>query len=331
MKIGILGCGLIGRRRGLQLKGHDLVGLYDPEHSRAESLAKELGCANVYRSELELLTKSQAQIVIIATPNQALLPLTRLCLESGVHVLVEKPAAIHPSELISIRELAKEKGLSVKVGFNHRFHPALLKARSLVDDGALGELMFLRARYGHGGRLGLEKEWRSNPEISGGGELLDQGVHILDLIYWFLGPLPLQSSFVTTSFWNTKVEDNAVCTLADRNRWATFHVSCTEWKNTFSLELYGRSGKFLISGLGNSYGAEKLTYYKMSAEMGVPETSEFLFSNFDNSWELDLLNLVDHINSGRPLLGDLNSALYALEQVKAAYRQNGLTDLPCSV
>jgi predicted dehydrogenase len=227
--------------------------------------------------------------------------------------------------------VAEKNKAAVKVGFNHRFHPALLKARELIDQGKLGEMMFLRARYGHGGRVGYEKEWRSIPELGGGGELLDQGVHILDLIHWFLGPLPLQSSFVTTSFWDMKVDDNAVLTLADKNRWATFHVSCSEWKNTFSIELYGRTGKILINGLGRGYGKETLTYYKMLPEMGPPVIETFDFDEKDLSWRLDLENLVDHLENKKPLLGDLNSAIYALEQVRAAYRQNGFKTLPCSV
>jgi len=112
--------------------------------------------------------------------------------------------------------------VAVKVGFNHRFHPAILKAQELINQGSLGEMMFLRARYGHGAAW-YEKEWRSLPETGGGGELLDQGVHLLDLIYWFLGPLPLQSSMVTTSFWKMKVDDNAVLTLKDEKK--VGHVS----------------------------------------------------------------------------------------------------------
>ena len=191
--------------------------------------------------------------------------------------------------------------------------------------------MFLRARYGHGGRLNYEKEWRADPQIGGGGELMDQGVHLLDLIYWFLGPLPLQSSLVTTSFWKMEVDDNAVLTLKDKNKWATFHVSCTEWKNTFAMEFYGETGKIIVQGLGRSYGSETLTHYKMSHEMGPPETFHFDFPAEDHSWHLDMENLSDHVLKGIPLLGDLHSARYAMTQVREAYRSNGYLSLPCSV
>lgn len=330
MKVAVFGAGLIGKKRGKQLFGNELVGLYDPDTKRAEALAAELG-TKAYTSDADLLKKSGAEIAIIATTNNQLAAVARKALEAGLHVLVEKPGAISLAELAELERLSSDKKLAVKIGFNHRFHPAVLKMRELVDRGKLGPLMFMRARYGHGARLGYEKEWRAVPEIAGGGELLDQGVHILDLVYWFLGPMPLQSSFVATSYWDMKVDDNAVLTMSKGKTWATFHVSCSEWKNLFSLELYGTTGKVLINGLGGSYGKETLTYYRMLPQMGPPEIETFEFEGDDLSWERDLRNLIDHIQKGSPLLGDLKSARYSLEQVRQAYRQNGYTNLPCSV
>ncbi len=330
MKIGILGAGLIGKKRGLQILGHELVGVFDPNQERSQSLAAELKTKS-FESGETLITEGGADLFIVATTNNQLAPTALKCLQNKKHVLVEKPAGISLNELQELKKAAVENNVLAKVGFNHRFHPSLLKTRELIDRGALGDLMFLRARYGHGGRVGYEKEWRSIPELAGGGELLDQGVHILDLIYWFMGPLQLQSSFVTTSFWDMKVDDNAVLTLADKNRWATFHVSSSEWKNTFSLELYGKTGKVLISGLGGSYGPETLTYYKMSPEMGPPTMETFEFHPPDESWALDMQNLLDHLEFQTPLWGDIDSAIYALEQVRSAYRQNGFKNLPCSV
>ena len=324
MKVAIFGAGLIGRKRGLALGGHTLGGLYDPDQARAAALAAELG-TRPFESE-EALLRSDCDIAVIATTNASLSQVAARAIVAGKHVLVEKPVAMSVAEIDRLVALARDKRVAVKVGFNHRFHPAMLKMRALVDEGRLGSLMFLRARYGHGGRLGYESEWRANPRLSGGGELIDQGVHLLDLVHWFFGPLPLRSSFVTTSFWNMAVDDNAVLTLAEsgpRPRWATFHVSCSEWKNTFSLELYGQTGKVLIQGLGGSYGPETLTYYRMLPQMGPPETEVHEFPGPDGSWALDLQNLVDHVTQGRPLLGDLGSARYAMQAVMEAYRANG--------
>ncbi|MBI3544936.1 MAG: Gfo/Idh/MocA family oxidoreductase [Deltaproteobacteria bacterium] len=330
MKVVIFGAGLIGKKRGLQLAPHELVGIFDPDQARAKALAAELK-TKAFDNEAAALG-APSDVAIVAVTNNALTPVSVKALEAGRHVLVEKPAALSLAELSLLEAASRRTGRAVKVGFNHRFHPSLLKARELVDSGRMGPLMFLRARYGHGGRLGMEKEWRFDPKLGGGGELIDQGVHLLDLIHWFFGPLPLQSSLVRTNFWPAEVDDNAVLTCAaeEGEQWATFHVSCSEWKNTFSLELYGRTGKILVTGLGGSYGKETLTYYQMQPEMGPPPFETFEFEGADRSWELDLKNLVDHVEKKTPLLGDLASARYCLEQVTAAYRANGYLNLPCN-
>ncbi len=332
MKVAIFGAGLIGRKRGLQLQGHSLVGLYDPDRERAGRLAAELGTRS-FDSEAALLELSGAEIVIVATTNSSLAPAAAKVIEAGKHVLVEKPGGISVPEIERLQALADAKRVAVKVGFNHRFHPAVLETRRLVDEGKLGPLMFMRVRYGHGGRLGYESEWRARPELSGGGELIDQGVHVLDLVHWFFGPLPLRSAFVTTSFWSMPVDDNAVLTLAEegpRGRWVTFHVSCSEWKNAFALELYGRTGKVLIQGLGGSYGKETLTYYRMLPQMGPPEIEVREIDQPDRSWGLDLENLIAHVTDGAPLLGDLVSARYAMGVVRDAYRVNGFRLPSCA-
>src|SRR6185295_2401631 len=160
-----------------------------------------------------------------------------------------------------------------QVGFNHRFHPALQKAREIVDTGALGPLMFIRGRYGHGGRTGYDREWRADPAISGGGELIDQGVHLIDLARWFLGEFPVVEGHAGTYFWDMAVDDNAFLSLRTKaNQTAWLQASCTEWKNMFSFEIYGRDGKLQVDGLGGSYGVERLSYYKMLPKMGPPET-----------------------------------------------------------
>src|SRR5207302_3632231 len=139
-------------------------------------------------------------------------------------------------ELDKLIALSRDSGLPVRVGYNHRYHPALLKARELVDDGAVGPLMFIRARYGHGGRPGYDREWRADPALSGGGELVDQGVHLIDLSRWFLGDeFADVRGRVVTAYWDMKVDDNAFLTLTTRaGRIAHLHASCTEWKNLFS-------------------------------------------------------------------------------------------------
>ena len=189
----------------------------------------------------------------MATVHDRLAELAEQALAAGAHVLVEKPAGTSVAQIDRLIAAQNASGRLVKVGFNHRFHPGLERAAAEVHSGRHGELMHLRARYGHGGRPGYDREWRADPERSGGGELIDQGMHLLDLSHWLAGPLPLYSALLRTHFWDTPVEDNAALILGEaRSRtapWAMLHVSWTEWKNLFSLEIYCASAKLQVDGL----------------------------------------------------------------------------------
>ena len=180
--------------------------------------------------------------------------------------------------------------------------------------------MFIRGRYGQGGRIGYEKEWRANPKISGGGELIDQGVHLIDLSQWFLGDFTSVEGFVETYFWNMPVEDNCFLTLrTEKGQTAWLHVSCSEWKNMFCLEIYGKYGKLQIDGLGGSYGVERLTYYKMLPEMGPPETTIWEYPGEDKSWKYEFEDFINSIHNNKPVRGDLSDACETLNIVDKIY------------
>jgi predicted dehydrogenase len=212
----------------------------------------------------------------------------------------------------------------VRVGFNHRYHRAFQQARRLVDSGALGELLFVRARYGHGGRPGYAREWRAQPRRSGGGELIDQGVHLIDLARWFLGEFVEVDGFVHTYFWDMPVEDNGFMLLKTASRQvACLHASCTEWKNTFCWELYGRNGKLQVDGLGGSYGVERLTWYRMLPAMGPPETTIWEYPMPDNSWATEMAEFIEDIREGREPAVGLQDAIAALDVVGKIYTACG--------
>jgi predicted dehydrogenase len=251
--VGIIGCGLIGRKRSKALGvGGKLVACADVDMKRAEELAR-ISAAKAFLDWRELVNSPDVDVVIVATLHDSLAAITQAAVKANKHVLVEKPAARSTKEIESVMRAAATKNVIVRVGFNHRYHRSLRKAKEIVDSGGLGELMFMRARYGHGARLGYEKEWRANPSISGGGELIDQGPHLIDLARWFLGEICEVRGFAHTYYWDMPVDDNAFMMLKTRkNQVAFLHVSCTEWKNIFSLEVYGKQGKLDLSGLGGS-------------------------------------------------------------------------------
>jgi predicted dehydrogenase len=207
------------------------------------------------------------------------------------------------------------------VGFNHRFHPAIFTAKKLFERGRIGKILFIRARYGHGGRLGMEKEWRFQKDISGGGELLDQGVHLIDLSRWFAGEFKEVYGITDSKFWNTELEDNAFAILRNEKTTVLFHVSATNWKNIFSFEIFGDRGFLIIEGLGRSYGEETLTIGKRRPKFGVPEIEVIKFPE-DPSWKNEWENFLGALTKRRKLLGDGRDGLMANLIVGAIYKSS---------
>ena len=326
----VIGCGLIGRKRISALAGMAAGGnpdyapkvLYacDVDAQRAADLAKLVPGCQPATDSAAVISDPRVTAVIVSTLNASLAPITLAAVQAGKHVLVEKPGALNAAQLREIRAAAGQTGARVRIGYNHRFHPGLQKARTLLDEGAIGPLMFLRARYGHGGRRGYDREWRADPALSGGGELIDQGVHLIDLAGWILGEFSTVEGHAATFFWDMKVDDNAFLSLrtaAGQTAW--LHVSCTEWKNLFSLEIYGRNGKLALEGLGGSYGVERITYYRMLPEMGPPETTSWEFPRGDDSWTVETRAFVDDIRLNREPSPGLAEGIRTLEIVEQIY------------
>jgi len=317
--IAIIGCGLIGTKRA-QAAGDCLIRLCcDTVRARADQLAARFPGAESTADWRAAATHPEVDIVIVATTHDQLAPIAEAAAAAGKHVLIEKPGGRRAAELDPVLREARRGGVKVRVGFNHRYHRAMQKAHQILLAGELGDLMFIRGRYGHGGRPGYEKEWRADPELSGGGELLDQGIHLIDLSRWFLGEFQQASGLIATYFWDMPVEDNAFLTLMTaRGQTAFLHASWTEWKNLFSLEIYGRHGKLEISGLGGSYGVERLAHYKMSPDMGPPATDIWEFPMADNSWQVEFAEFLEDIRLGRdpvPGIGDAQAALRVIERI----------------
>ena len=331
MKLGIaiVGCGLIGIKRAETLDDMLLRVCVDVDPFKADALASRFSGCRSMTDWRDAVNDKQVGVVIVATPHNSLAEITAGAIAAGCHVLVEKPAARFMAELVPLITMAKRQNVLVRVGFNHRCHRSFQKMREIVDAGKIGELMFLRARYGHGGRLGYEQEWRAQPELSGGGELIDQGVHLIDLARWFLGDVSEVDGFAHTYYWDMPVDDNAFMLLKTEDQQIAFlHVSCTEWKNTFSFELYGRNGKLQVDGLGGSYGVERLTWYKMLPEMGPPDTVSWEYPMHDNSWQVEMDQFRQDIELGRQPQPGLTDAVAVLQIVESLYEKSGYDHRP---
>src|SRR5437870_2430212 len=319
--IGIIGCGSVGSRRAevaAKTGCSPIVIVADPQRDRAKEVAGATGAAATDSWE-EVVEHPEVQAVVVATTHNVLAPITIAAVRAGKHVLCEKPMAIHSREAEAVVEAARRQGGIVKVGFNHRHHPAVRRAHALAHDGAIGEVLCLRCRYGHGGRPGYEREWRLDPALAGGGELLDQGIHAIDLFRWFLGDLSVVSGVTATWVWSAPVEDNVFALFrSPRGQVASLHASWTQWKNLFSFEIFGSQGALVVEGLGRSYGTESLTVYRREAG-GPPAEERIEFPGPDESWDQEWEEFLSAIRNGTLSSASAEDGLAALKLVDAVY------------
>ena len=322
--VAVVGCGLIGKKRIAALpKDCTLKYVFDVVDENAKTASLLVDYPVVVATSLEmLLNDPHVDIVIVATTHKDLVPTAIKAAMLNKHVLIEKPGSLNVDEIKELQQVVSGSDVKVHVGFNHRFHPSLALAKEIVDSKRYGNLLWIRGRYGHGGRFGYENEWRAKREISGGGELVDQGSHLIDLTRFLVGEVTTAFSEVQTSFWNMEVEDNAFIALRPlRGGLAWLHASWTEWKNTFSFEIALQTAKIDINGLGGSYGTETLTLYEMQPEMGPPPSSTQQWDQSDESWKLELEDFIRSIQDDKyiPVGTTLNDAVEVWKIIAEAY------------
>lgn len=322
--VAVIGCGLIGGRRAAEAARDArsrCVAVADPNVGAAARVAAGSGAA-VEAGWRAAVARPDVGAVVVATPNAFLEEITVAALAAGKHVLVEKPMGRSLAEAERMLAAARRADRVLKVGFNHRYHPAIAEARRRFERGEIGRAINARARYGHGGRPGSEKEWRGNRELAGGGELTDQGVHLVDLFHWFLGEPATAFAWLQTAFWPlADLEDNAFGMFRyGSGAVASFHASMTQWKNLFSLEIFGTGGALVIEGLGRSYGVETLTVYRRKAEGGAPDCEVLRFEGEDLSWREEWADFLGAVLERRPMAGTADDGVAAMRMLDALYR-----------
>ena len=324
LRVGVIGCGLIGKRRAIEAAQHSessVSVVADSNFEAAASLAREVGCRST-KTWQDVAADPEVDVVIASTPNAFLAEIAIAALRAGKSVLLEKPMGRTLEEARAIARAARDAERLVKVGFNHRYHPAIRRARELFAGGAIGTPINLRIRYGHGGRPGYEKEWRGNAELAGGGELTDQGVHALDLIHWFAGPPTEVAAMLQTAVWPiAPLEDNGFAILRNGSGTiASIHTSWTQWKNLFSLELFGDRGALIVEGLGGSYGTETLHLHERALQGGAPSMRTERFEGADDSWKDEWAEFVRALRQGTPYDGGPKDGLVVMAALDALYR-----------
>ena len=323
-RVGLIGAGGAGSRRAEAVAGcrqSRLVKVCDLDREAAVRVAAPVG-AEVATAWEEVIEDPGVDIVILSATHDHLSPIGTAAVSEGKHLLCEKPLGRNPSEVAGLAEAAAASGVCLGAGYNHRFHPAVAVVREAAYSGSLGELDFIRARYGHGGRPGYDREWRGDPEKAGGGELLDQGAHLVDLCLWLLGEFESVTGFAERRHWDiAPLEDNAFGLFRTASgQVASIHASWTQWKNLFSLEVFGSEGYAVAEGLGGSYGPESVRIGKRPPEGGPPRQTETVFEAGDPSWSLEWAGFLDKLE-GKPGSGaDGSAALRTMQWIHRLYR-----------
>jgi predicted dehydrogenase len=321
MRVAIIGAGLQGQRRAtaLRAEGSTVVAVADVNSDAAERLAAASG-ATASQSWEPAIEREDVDSVIVCTPPHLHETVSVAAMRLGKHVLCEKPLARTVTEAERMVSTARESGVVLKCGFNLRHHPVMAQLRAWVDQSAIGELYYVRARYGIGGREGYDQEWRANSDVSGGGQLMDQGIHLLDLARWFLGDFSEISGSLQTYFWVAPLEDNAFALLRTADgKAAALHASWTQWKPLFSFELTGRDGYATAEGLGGAYGPATATLGRR--DFTAPFAEERIeYRGEDASWRGEWREFVAAVTEGRQPTGSGEDGLQALRIADTLYR-----------
>ena len=327
IRVGIIGLGKMGKIRKPVLEQHPqyiVVALCDPDLDQPLSDHNHT-IVQDYRDVLQL----DLDAVFVCTPNNVTAEIVAAALDGGKHVFAEKPPARNLQEIQAIlAATSRHPELKVKFGFNHRYHESVRQAYALIQSGRLGETMWLRGIYGKSGAKDFAHEWRSQRDIAGGGILLDQGIHMLDLFRLFCGEFQEVKSFVTNGYWPIDVEDNAFVLLRNqRGQIAFLHSSSTQWKHTFLLEIFLTGGYVTISGLvtsTRSYGRETLIIGRRQFEdeafaLGNP-SEEIVYFDDNPSWEREIDEFADCILHDRPVqVGSPQDAYHVMELIARIY------------
>lgn len=329
LRAGIVGYGYMGQIRHRNITDHpdlSLSAVCDPHR------AEEISRLNVpVYSDWKALVDADLDVVFVCTPNNLIPEVAIAAIQSSRHVFCEKPPGRNVGDIRRIRAAEKANpGSKVIFGFNHRHHPGITDAKAIIDSRALGDILTLRGVYGKGGGYEYHSSWRNDPAVGGGGILLDQGLHMLDLFHLFVGEFSEVIGMRAVVHYDIPVEDNAMVLLRTaKGQLAQLHSSATSWKHTFRLEIGCAAGYVVISGLlskTGSYGRETLVVGRRSGRgekvaVGNPR-EETTYYDADPSWDIEVAHFVDCIRQNAPIeKGTSLDALRVMEIVDRVYRE----------
>lgn len=324
LNVGIAGYGVVGKRRRFFIDQHPNLQTYavcDQNFQEVGIMSDGVKSFPDYRSLIE----ESLDVLFVSLPNYLAAEVTMAGLERGLHVFCEKPPGRDVSDIERVIEVEKKHpGLLLKYGFNHRYHDSVREALRIINSKQLGEIVNLRGVYGKSKILSFSGGWRAERRYAGGGILLDQGIHMLDLMRLFCGDFVEVKSWVSNSYWNHDVEDNAYALMRDSHgRVASLHSSATQWQHRFSLDITFTEGYLELRGIlsgSKSYGEEKLVIGRRNESDTGTAKEEIITYLEDNSWRDEINEFADAVvNNGTVKQGNSSDALATMELVNRIY------------
>ena len=322
-KAGIIGFGRMGQIRLEVIKKLDIfevVSIYDPYSTKKNRL--------FVNSLDDLIDNKNIEIIFICTPNYLNKKLTIESLKKEKHVFCEKPPGLNAKDIENVIIAEKKYKKTLMYGFNHRHHDSIQKIKQIVDEKEFGRILWMRGRYGKSVETNFYKNWRSKKEYSGGGILIDQGIHMLDIFLYLAGDFDKIQATVSNLYWDLDIEDNVFAVLQNsKNKIAaSLHSTMTQWRNLFSLEVFFEKGYVVLNGLNTSsksYGEEVLNIAKNRslAPAAIWEEEENIHFKIDNSWEKEIIEFNKSIiKNTKPIIGNSLEALQLMKVIDEIYK-----------
>lgn len=325
-KVGIIGYGKMGQTRHQAINELDcaeVVAISEPNlvGKQVENLPN--------LSHDEIIARPDIDAILISTPNYLNKPLTIKALNAGKHVFCEKPPCFTAADMMEIREAEKASGKKLMYGFNHRHHDSIIRMKEIVDSKQYGNILWMRGRYGKSVTPDYCDQWRAKKELAGGGILIDQGIHMLDLFLYLAGDFDSVKAEVSNLYWKMDVEDNAFVILrnTDTNCVASLHSTMTQWRHLFSLEVFLEKGYMVLNGLITStmsYGKEILTIAKSRSAAPAATWQDEVRTEYmnNNSWRYEMGQFFDAIREDKPVkIGNSDDALRLMTIIDKIYAQ----------
>jgi len=324
-KVGIIGYGVMGKTRNqaiTEIKRGKVIAISEPNIGDSFE-----GIPNV--SHEEIINHPELDIVIVCTPNFLNKDLTIRALNAGKHVFCEKPPAFTASDVEEIKVAEKNSGKTLMYGFNHRHHDSVMHMKRLIDSNEYGKVLWLRGRYGKSVTKDYFNQWRAKKELAGGGILMDQGIHMLDLFLYLSGDFDVVKAEVSNLYWHMDVEDNAFVILKESatGKVASLHSTMSQWRHLFSLEIFLEKGYMVLNGLITStmsYGEETLSVAKNRSTAPAATWQDEVITKYvnNNSWRYEMDHFFDAIDNNNPVtIGNSDDALKLMSIIDKVYEQ----------